>query len=227
MDLTDALIYARHPQPIDVEIDRSGDRSEAQMRESLATLLAERVDGNGIWIFSYGSLLWKPEPEVIISKQRSALVRGLHRRFCLWQWRSRGSPQQPCLMMALDGGGACRSMVQWVPGADIADAIWPLWCREMRGHGYVARWVKASTAEGSVQALTFVANRAGPRYTGELDLDAAAAYLASGCGPRGACAQYLRNTVLALDAVGIRDRNLWTLQSKVAALLEATAVTVS
>ena len=216
MLLTDALIQARHPHPIPAVIDRSEDRSEAELRSELDRMLTQRPDRQGVWVFAYGSLIWKPEDTVQIREQQIARVHGLHRRFCLWQWRSRGSPAQPCLMMALDRGGACKAVVQRLEGEGLVQQLWPIWQREMRGRGYVARWVDAATEQGVIKALTFVANRSGTRYAGDLDVHTQADYLASGCGPRGACAEYLRNTVVALEQLHIRDRYLWRLQKLVA-----------
>ena len=43
--------------------------------------LAEAPPGD-LWLFAYGSLLWKPAFEV--AENRPALVRGWHRSFCAW-----------------------------------------------------------------------------------------------------------------------------------------------
>lgn len=45
--------------------------------------------------------------------------------------------------------------------------------------------------------------------------------MARACGPRGSTAEYLRNTVLSLEGPGIHDRNLWTLQRRVAQEIDA------
>jgi len=47
--------------------------------------------------------------------------------------------------------------------------------------------------------------------------------IATGCGHRGSCAEYLLNTVLKLAEYGIYDRNLWRLQALVADRLTAMA----
>ncbi|MEM7407244.1 MAG: gamma-glutamylcyclotransferase [Pseudomonadota bacterium] len=208
------LIKTRHPHAVSVSEDRSTDATEGELQAGLERMLASASARDGVWIFPYGSLLWKPA--IPVGEVRKATVHGWHRRFCLRQIRSRGSPDRPCLMMALDRGGACRSVVQRVEAADLHAALWPLWRREMRGRGYHGRWVRARTAEGHVTALTFVARREGARYVGGLTLSQAAGYLASACGPRGACAEYLLATVEALEALGLRDRNLWRLQGLVA-----------
>ena len=221
MELTRALIERRHPHPVPLEVDRSGDVPEAQLRRELKAMLA-RAPGRerGLGVFAYGSLIWRPEVEP--AAQSIGTVYGYHRRFCLHQVRSRGTPDNPCLMMALDQGGACRSVLQWFTATDLEDKIWPIWFREMRGHGYRAKFVKVHDRSGIRPALTFVANRAGPRYVGRLPVAEVANYLACGCGPRGACAEYLLHTMTALREHGIHDHGLKVLERTVAARLEAS-----
>ena len=220
--LTREQITSRHPEPVSIVDNRSGDPTDSELRDWLGRFLAgrprvNRRSSDGVWIFPYGSLLWKPEIPVI--RRETATVWGWHRRFCLWQTRSRGTPSNRCLMMALDRGGACASVIERVESSDLEEAIWPLWRREMRGRGYLPRWVRAKASDGQHPALTFVVNHASHRYTGRLDLATAARHLADACGPRGACAEYLLNTVEALRELGVYDRNLWRLQAAVSARL--------
>ena len=62
-------------------------RSEEELKAGLDDVLKEHSADDGLWLFAYGSLMWKPEIEV--AERRVATVRGWHRRFCLWQWRFR------------------------------------------------------------------------------------------------------------------------------------------
>ena len=50
----------------------------------------------------------------------------------------------------------------------------------------------------------------------KLPLERVAWILARACGYAGSGAEYLYNTVSHLEALGIRDRNLWRLQHLVA-----------
>src|SRR3546814_18199792 len=46
--------------------------------------------GEGFWVFGYGSLMWHPGfPHVEV---RPARLRGLHRSFCVYSPRYRGTP---------------------------------------------------------------------------------------------------------------------------------------
>jgi cation transport protein ChaC len=99
----------------------------------------------------------------------------------------------------------------------------PVWRREMRGNGYLGRWVTVETEAGPVTALTFVVNRASDRYTGRLTEAEIADRIATGAGHLGPSAEYLFRTAEACAREGILDLHLWTLQALVAERLEARA----
>src|SRR5687767_14238771 len=79
---------------------RLGWLTDEERQASLDATLAERLPGEPIWIFAYGSLLWKPAFKHI--DFRRGLLRGYHRRFCLIVNRFRGSEEAPGLMLSLD-----------------------------------------------------------------------------------------------------------------------------
>lgn len=158
--------------------------------------------------------MWKPEFE--FAEREIAGLRGWHRRFCLWQWRFRGTRDAPGVMLALDRGGSCVGMIYHVTGPNLRAKIMPVWRREMRGRGYLARWVSVRTGQGRWPALTFVANREGERYAGRLSDGEIADKIASACGHVGPSAEYLLNTVAHCEELGIHDRHLWRMQALVA-----------
>lgn len=171
-------------------------------------------DGGDLWLFGYGSLMWQPEVEFV--EQRLATVRGWHRRFCLWQWRFRGSRANPGLMLALDRGGACAGLAYRIAGPDLRPKLAEVWRREFSGNGYRPRWVTAATALGPVTAAAFVVHRGGGRYAGWLSDDTVAAHIATACGKTGPSAEYLLETVMRCRQLGIHDRMLWRVQELVA-----------
>jgi len=100
--LTRALISRAHPSAIADDPDAMRLRSEEELKAGLDHVLKEHRADDGLWLFAYGSFMWKPEIEV--AERRVATVRGWHRRFCLWQWRFRGTRDCPGVMLALDRG---------------------------------------------------------------------------------------------------------------------------
>jgi cation transport protein ChaC len=195
--------------------------TDADYDENVAKMLATRP-AEGFWLFGYGSLIWRPE--TAFTDKRIGTARGWHRRFCLgWDYRFRGSRDTPGLMMALDRGGQCRGVVYRLPDTALEAALHQLIRREMSmvPSAFPWRWIDVATAEGKVRALTFAMDRRHERYVSGLSDAELAEILASACGFRGSMAEYLHATVESLEALGLRDRNLWRLQELVAARIEA------
>jgi cation transport protein ChaC len=182
-------------------------------------------------LFAYGSLVWKPEIEYV--GEEVGVARGWHRAFCFrierfrGTERYRGTPEQPGLMMALDRGGQCKGVLYNLPEGDLEQQFGKLFRREFtyKPANSVPRWITVKTASGTVKALTFVMNRASPRYVGRLPLEAVADVLSRACGHWGTGAEYLLNSVTQLAAKGIADGNLWRLQRLVAERIDASAST--
>jgi len=195
--------------------------SEAEVRASLAAILAAPDAPPEVWVFAYGSLMWNPAFHFV--EQRVALVRGFHRRFCLWAHLGRGSPDAPGLMLGLEAGGSCRGVVYRIAADAVASELEIVWLREMLSRAYRPRWVSAQTPAGAVRAIAFTINRAHDRYAGRLPDDIVAATIAGASGNLGPCADYLFNTVAHLEALGIHDRRLALLRDRVASQCANTA----
>src|SRR3978361_1455145 len=133
-------------------------RSDAEIVESLEQTLAAHDPATDVWVFGYGSLMWNPA--FAYAERRVGVIRGWHRRFCLWLEMGRGSPDNPGLMLALDRGGTCRGVAFRIPAQDVRSELLLLWRREMFGPASLARWVQVHTAHASFPAITFVVNRA-------------------------------------------------------------------
>jgi len=212
--LTRELIDARFPEPILNCSQTMGELSDDEIEASLRQTLDKRRDED-LWLFGYGSLIWKPDFAYV--ERAVARVQGYHRSFCLWQRRYRGNRHNPNLMLALDAGGSCAGVAYRVAAPDVEAKISATWRRELVGNGYRPRWVTARTDRGPVPAVAFVANRRNAeRYTGRLADEVVARYIAEACGEGGSGAEYLLETVLALEKLRLRDSRLWRLQRLVA-----------
>jgi len=211
--LTEAMIAARFPDPVTDDPGAHKQMSDAECDAYLDRILLDHDDGD-LWVFGYGSLMWKPEME--FAESRPALLNGWHRRFCLWQWRWRGSRHHPGLMLALDRGGACRGIAYRLESPDVREKVLTVWRREMIGNGYRPRWVNLTTKQGPLRALVFTANVDSERYAGRISDEIVADHIAQACGAAGASADYLLQTVLRCEELGIHDRFLWRLQELVA-----------
>jgi glutathione-specific gamma-glutamylcyclotransferase len=178
-------------------------------------ILAQAPPGD-VWLFGYGSLLWKPAFEYVES--RMATVRGWHRSFCIRVARFRGTRDVPGLMMALDRGGQCRGKVFRIPAHQPMESLKTLFRRELvvKPPGTPPRWLMARTNEDRLPAIGFVVDRRSQFYSGRLAPEEVADVVSRAAGHWGSCAEYLHNTISHLEELGIHDRNLWRLQALVA-----------
>jgi cation transport protein ChaC len=224
MRLTESHVARLHrdiPDPGPQLLEGFRPATDADYDAMVGQMLATAPAGP-FWLFAYGSLIWKPETEYV--ERRVALARGWHRRFCLgWDLRYRGNPEQPGLMLALDRGGQCKGVAFRLPAQRLEENLHKLIRREMSmvPSAFPPRWIDVATADGPARALTFAMNRKSGRYVADLSDEALADVLATAYGFRGSMAEYLHSTVSMLESLGIRDRNLWTLQELVAARIEA------
>lgn len=189
--------------------------SDAERDAQVRDMLARAPRPGPVWVFAFGSLIWNPAFHFV--ERRTARIYGYHRQFCLWARSGRGSPEKPGLMLSLELGGACTGVVYRLAQRDAATELDVLWRREMFTMAYHPVWTIARTPKGEVPAIAFSANRHHERYAPGLEELAIARYLATGSGPMGHCCDYLFDTVAHLQALGIRDRRLESLERKVRA----------
>ena len=179
-------------------------------------LLRSHPPSEDLWIFAYGSLMWRPGCE--IDGQEMARLSGWHRKFCIRVSRWRGTAEYPGLMMALDRGGSCRAVVQRLEAATARDRLGQLLRREMTSKLHPTnrpRWVSVDAGGRRRRAIVFAVERSSPYYSGDLSLDQVAITLGRAVGHWGSGAEYLMNTIQQLENLGIHDRNLWRLQQLV------------
>lgn len=160
-----------------------------------------------VWLFAYGSLLW--EPGLTRFRHHPALLRGYHRSLCIYSYVYRGTKARPGIVLGLDRGGSCRGMVIELKGAAGKAALKKIIARENVTDVYRLITVTAELLTGKRQrALTFIADREHGQYAGKLPPRMVLKLLRQGKGKKGRAADYLRETVARLEALGIRDRRL-------------------
>jgi cation transport protein ChaC len=172
----------------------------------LSKAKAEWGGDKDLWVFGYGSLLWRREFEAV--EQRPATVYGWHRALEMLSNVNRGTPDCPGLVFALVTGGSCRGMVYRIAGEDAAAELDRLWHREMPNGVYDPKWLSCRTADGPVDALAFTLSRRSPSYVGPVHDAQMLAILSSACGRFGTTLDYLVGTAASLRGCGIRDREI-------------------
>ncbi len=170
---------------------------EASRRDALTEL----PNGDDLWVFAYGSLMWNPA--IHHGGMTNGRIYGYHRRFCLHMPLGRGTPERPGLMLGLDVGGSCRGKAIRIPADLVESESTILWRREMISGSYRPTWLPVQTDDGPVRAVTFVVNPEHPRYLGDVTPEDTVKMIATAEGILGRCRDYLSNTVVHLDELGI------------------------
>jgi cation transport protein ChaC len=165
--------------------------------------------GGDLWVFGYGSLMWRPGFPFI--EQVPARLIGEHRALCVYSFVHRGTPEKPGLVLGLDRGGACRGIAFRVAATNRAETVAYLRAREQVTSVYreVMRsvWLQ-SDARQRVSALTYVVDRGHAQYAGRLSPTEQLRYVNQGHGQSGANRDYVLATVKAIEAEGFRDAQL-------------------
>jgi cation transport protein ChaC len=189
--------------------NRSVSEVSKPLRDPAAMLeraVAEWGGNEDLWVFGYGSLIWRPEFE--FAERRAARVHGWHRALKMWSRINRGTPERPGLVFGLLSGGCCRGVVFRIPREHGGAVLARLWEREMKMAVYDPRWLAAETVAGPVRALAFTLSRRSPSHTGELTEEEYRAIFAFASGIYGTTLDYAHRTHEELKRHDIRDRNL-------------------
>ena len=209
--------YLRHFDHLPPETVWSPDRIEASLDDFLARRPGQ---GDGPWIFGYGSLIWNPG--FAVSDRRKGRAVGWHRQFDIHMDHFRGSAENPGLMLALAPGGACEGLILDIQPGTEADSMRAVLKRELvaRELARNARWIEVETDLGPSEALTFYADPIDVPLT-RLPLPDQARLLARANGAAGSGSEYLQRTAQGLAAAGIHDPYIWQLQDLVADEIES------
>ena len=185
-----------------------------------------------LWIFGYGSLMWRPGFAFL--EARMALLDGYHRAFCIYSVHHRGTAARPGLVLGLDKGGQCLGVAYRIaPDATGATLLY-LRAREQVTGVYredhrtvvlrddvmpesrrAAHHDGGQRTSARVFACCYVVERAHPQYSGRLALTRQADIIRSAHGMSGANAAYLGSTVDHLLQLDVRDRELERLRALV------------
>ena len=165
------------------------------------------VSDHDLWVFGYGSLMWRPGFNFI--EQKPARLIGEHRALCVYSFDHRGTPERPGLVLGLDRGGACRGIAFRV-AADKKDATISYLREREQTTGVYREVMRSVWLDGNarVSALTYVADRSHVQYAGRLSLAEQLRVVRQGHGRSGHNRDYVLSTVKAIEAQGFRDAQL-------------------
>ncbi|PKQ07738.1 MAG: gamma-glutamylcyclotransferase [Alphaproteobacteria bacterium HGW-Alphaproteobacteria-12] len=161
-----------------------------------------------LWVFGYGSLMWRPGFEY--EERRDARLHGYHRAFCVYSHVHRGTPEKPGLVFGLDAGGSCRGVAFRVAGSRAPETKRYLQAREQVTLVYrdIVRPVELAGGGARAEALCFVVDRSHLQYAGRLPFREQVRLIAEGVGRSGRNPDYLESTVRHLAEAGFPDAGL-------------------
>jgi cation transport protein ChaC len=169
-------------------------------------ILPQLPEGD-LWVFGYGSLLWRPGFEFI--EKVDGRIYGYHRALCVSSWVHRGTPEHPGLVLGLDRGGSCTGKLFRISEAIKADVAGYLYDRELPTMVYNARIIKIHRKDGPpINALTFIVDPQHPQYSQVKAPKELANIVASAKGIYGNSLDYLLSTLEHLREDGIYDGHL-------------------
>jgi len=177
--------------------------------------LAIEHEPEDLWVFGYGSLIWRPGFDH--AERVPARLIGAHRALCVFSHVHRGTPERPGLVLGLDLGGACRGVAYRVTAKQRPETIAYLRARE-QVTGVYRETLRAVTLlaepQRRVPALVYMIDRGHHQYAGRLDIATQLHLVRQGHGQSGPNREYVLSTVQALEALGLYDRDLHLLAEK-------------
>lgn len=162
-----------------------------------------------LWVFAYGSLMWKPGFDV--AERARARLDGYRRGFCMWSIHHRGTIDEPGLVLALDPDpdASCEGMGLRVEREDRDAVLAYLRERELVSSAYLEHFERIALSDGrQVEAVVYVMDTGHTQYTGTLSLSHQAEVIARSVGGMGPNDAYLFATLDHLTQMGCPDAEM-------------------
>jgi glutathione-specific gamma-glutamylcyclotransferase len=178
------------------------------------------VLGNFVWVFGYGSLVWRPA--MAYAMRRAGRIDGWGRRFWQASTDHRGTVEAPGRVLTLVESQG----VVWGMAYAIERAAWPeieaaLELREQQGYARLS--VDIGLADGeqagrivdTVSGLLYVATPANPYFIGPEPLEVTADVVQRSRGPSGSNVDYVLEIDRTLTEMGVADPEVSALAERV------------
>ncbi|MDH5798151.1 MAG: gamma-glutamylcyclotransferase [Paracoccaceae bacterium] len=189
------------------EIGRKPDwRYSDEERDAMFRAALDEYRDRDLWVFAYGSLMW--DPAIYFEEVRHAYTSDHQRRFILWVEGGRGTPERPSVMAALDNGPGCHGLVFRIAAERLEEELGQIWRRERIAPAYCDALLTATTREGPVTALAFVADHSSEQIRPDLSRSEQVEALATASGVLGSNLEYIDNLKEQFDALGIEDEEV-------------------
>lgn len=166
-----------------------------------------QTDQSDLWIFGYGSLMWRPGFEWV--ERIPATLAGYHRALCILSVHHRGTPERPGLVLGLDRGGSCRGIAFRVEPVKAEATLAYLREREQVTSVYLETRHRLRLMDGRlVMGVAYTADRKHAQYARGLTHESLLERVKDSVGVSGRNPDYVRATVQELEKLGLRDPKL-------------------
>ncbi len=165
-----------------------------------------------LWIFGYGSLIWRAD--FPYEERAPAAIDGYVRRF--WQGSAdhRGVPEHPGRVVTLHAsrGSTCWGVAYRIDPNQAEAVLAHLDYREKGG--YERLQINLNIRGRKQSGLTYFATPGNPDYLGESPLHEIVEQIQQASGPSGTNVEYVIRLEEALSAMGVVDRHVSDIADK-------------
>ncbi|XP_059092813.1 putative glutathione-specific gamma-glutamylcyclotransferase 2 [Tigriopus californicus] len=175
-----------------------------------------------VWIFGYGSLVWKvgfPYKRKLIG-----FVKGYDRRFWWWSEDHRGTPQSPGRVVNLLEVDQPEKKV-WGVAYEIDETLWEESVKKQLDHrekgGYTQKnelFYPRDKTEESKNVTLYIGDRTHRQYAGPDTLENMSQTIFTSIGPSGPNKEYLYNLAKVMRDIDPSDKHLFELEEAVLAI---------
>ncbi|KAJ8269901.1 hypothetical protein GJAV_G00108050 [Gymnothorax javanicus] len=177
-----------------------------------------------LWIFGYGSLVWKPDFKY--KRSMVGYIQGFKRRFWHGDNFHRGSDEMPGRAVTLvEDDDACTWGVAYeVTGSQVEESLKYLNMREVELGGYITKaveFIPRGDDEAPVLALVYIATADNPIYLGPASPEEIAAQIVVSRGKSGHNIEYLLRLAgfMRLYCPEVEDAHLFSIEAAALAIL--------
>ncbi len=160
-----------------------------------------------LWVFGYGSLIWRPDMPYVCAYWATA--HQWARRFWQGSHDHRGTVDAPGRVLTLVPlvNAHCHGRVFGIPASEKEATLAALDYREK--NGYERCELDVTTKElGDVTALTYVAPEHNEAWLGDASIHDISAHINTAKGPSGTNRDYVLSLHAALQSQGIDDEHI-------------------